>query len=187
MKTLYILAGANGSGKSTIAKELLPAENISYVNADDIARELCPEDMQKMRIRAGKEVYFRIAELVQSGKSFALESTLSGIGHLKTIALAKQNGYKVVIVYTFVDAPSDCLARIQSRVQNGGHPVPDEDVIRRFYRSKYNFWNKYAPLADYWVLYYNGGMEISLTAAKKGNDEVEIISENLYTIFKRDL
>lgn len=50
MKTLYILAGANGSGKSTIAKELLPAENISYVNADDIARELCPEDMQKVRI-----------------------------------------------------------------------------------------------------------------------------------------
>lgn len=56
------MAGANGSGKSTIAKELLPAENISYVNADDIARELCPEDMQKVRIQAGKEVHFRIAE-----------------------------------------------------------------------------------------------------------------------------
>ncbi len=62
MKTLYILAGSNGSGKSTIAKELLPAENISYVNADDIARELCPEDMQKVRIQAGKEVHLRIAE-----------------------------------------------------------------------------------------------------------------------------
>lgn len=92
-----------------------------------------------------------------------------------------------MIVYTFVDSPSDCLARIQSRVQNGGHPVPDEDVIRRFYRSKYNFWNKYAPLANHWVLYDNGGTEISLTAAKKGNDEVEIVSENLYTTFKRDL
>ena len=92
-----------------------------------------------------------------------------------------------MIVYTFVDSPSDCLARIQSRVQNGGHPVPDEDVLRRFYRSKYNFWNKYAPLVDHWVLYYNGGTEISLTAAKKGNDEVEIVSGNLYTIFKRDL
>lgn len=54
-----------------------------------------------------------------------------------------------MIVYTFVDSPSDCLARIQSRVQNGGHPVPDEDVMRRFYRSKYNFWNKYAPLVDH--------------------------------------
>ncbi len=92
-----------------------------------------------------------------------------------------------MIVYSFVDSPSDCLARIQSRVQNGGHPVSDEDVIRRFYRSKYNFWNKYAPLANHWVLYYNGGTEISLIAAKKGNDEVEIVSGNLYTIFKRDL
>ena len=92
-----------------------------------------------------------------------------------------------MIVYTFVDSPADCLARIQSRVQNGGHPVPDEDVIQRFYRSKYNFLNKYAPLADHWVLYYNGGTEISLIVAKKGNDEVEIVLGNLYTTFKRDL
>lgn len=132
-------------------------------------------------------MHFRIAELVRSGKSFALESTLSGVGHLKTMSLAKQNGYKVVIVYTFVDTVKTCLERIKARFCNGGHPVPDEDVIRRFYRSKYNFWNKYAPLADHWVLYYNGGTEISLTSAKKGNDEVEIVSENLHTIFKRDL
>lgn len=50
MKTLFILAGANGSGKSTIAGELLPEENLVYVNADDIAHELCPDDMQSVRI-----------------------------------------------------------------------------------------------------------------------------------------
>lgn len=186
MKTLYILAGANGSGKSTIAKELLPAENISYVNADDIAQELCPEDMQKVRIQAGKEVHFRIAELVRSGKSFALESTLSGVGHLKTIALAKQNGYKVVIVYTFVDAVETCLERIKARVRNGGHPVPEEDVKRRFLRSRENFWHKYRWESDQWMIYFNGGNDITLVAQQQGA-EVEIISENLYTIFKRDL
>lgn len=187
MKTLYILAGANGSGKSTIARELLPAENIPYVNADDIAREFCPADMQSVRIQAGKEARIRINKLIESGSSFAVESTLSGIGHIKTIEQAHANGYKVIIIYTFVDSALDCIARIQSRVRNGGHPVPDEDVIRRFGRSKTNFWNKYRPLADHWVLYYNGGTETVLVAEKDKAGEVEIVSENLYTVFKRDL
>ncbi len=89
--------------------------------------------------------------------------------------------------HTFVDSALDCIARIQSRVRNGGHPVPDEDVVRRFGRSKTNFWNKYRPLADHWVLYYNGGNETILVAEKDKAGEVEIVSENLYTIFKRDL
>lgn len=92
-----------------------------------------------------------------------------------------------MIVYIFVDTVGTCLERLKARVCNGGHPVPDKDVIRCFYRSKYNFWNKYAPLVDHWVLYDNGGTEISLIVAKKGNDKVEIVSENLYTTFKRDL
>lgn len=43
-KDLYILAGANGSGKSTISKVLLPGEGIVYINPDDIAREINPDD-----------------------------------------------------------------------------------------------------------------------------------------------
>lgn len=186
MKTLYILAGANGSGKSTIARELSPAENISYVNADDIARELCPDDMQKVRIQAGREVYVRIDDLIKKGLSFALESTLSGVGHLKTIQQAKQNGYRVVIIYTFVDAVETCLERIKARVRNGGHPVPEEDVRRRFMRSRENFWHRYTPVSDQWMIYFNGGNDITLVAQQQGA-EVEIISENLYTIFKRNL
>lgn len=76
MKTLYIIAGANGSGKSTISKELLPEENIVYINADDIAKQLCPNDMQSVRIKAGKEVYARIDKMFTQGQSFALETTL---------------------------------------------------------------------------------------------------------------
>ena len=40
---IYIIAGANGSGKSTISKVFLPAEGVVYVNPDDIAKELCPQ------------------------------------------------------------------------------------------------------------------------------------------------
>ena len=187
MKTLYILAGANGSGKSTIAKELLPEENIVYVNADDIALQLCPENMQSVRIKAGKEFHSRISKLFNEQKSFAMESTLSGIGHIKTIETAHKLGYKVIIIYTFVDDPDACIVRIQTRVKNGGHPVPDEDVIRRYSRSKQHFWNKYKNLADHWVLYYNGGDDIISVAEQDKGKDIAIFAETLYNLFKRDL
>lgn len=187
MKSLYILAGANGSGKSTISKELLPEENIVYVNADDIARELCPENMQSMRIKAGKQFHARIEQLFKENKSFAMESTLAGVGHIKTIETAHKLGYKVVIIYTFVDTPASCIARIQARVKNGGHPVPEEDIIRRFGRSKKHFWNTYKDLADNWILYYNGGDEIICVSEQDKGKDLVIFNEKLYNLFKRNL
>ena len=53
---LYIIAGANGCGKSTLASELLPDKNIEFLNADDIAREICPDSIESVKIRAGKMV-----------------------------------------------------------------------------------------------------------------------------------
>ena len=55
-KFLQIIAGANGSDKSTLASELLPSENLEILNADDVAKEICPKNMEKVRIKAGKIV-----------------------------------------------------------------------------------------------------------------------------------
>ena len=129
MKRLYILAGANGSGKSTISKVLLPSEGIVYVNPDDIA-----------------------------------------------VA-----GYETVIAYVFVDSPEVCIARIAARVKNGGHYVPDEDVRRRYQRSKENFIHLYAPLVDHWMLYYNGGTDGILVA--HGNGEINVVLKERYEAF----
>ncbi len=49
-KVLYIIVGANGSGKSTLASELLTAENLEFLNADDIAKEICPEKIESVKI-----------------------------------------------------------------------------------------------------------------------------------------
>ena len=109
---LYILAGANGSGKSTISKVLLPAEGIVYINPDDIARELNPENPVAARIQAGKETLGRIDALLARGESFAIESTLSGLGYLSVIKRARESGYEILICYTFVDSPEACIERI---------------------------------------------------------------------------
>ena len=54
-------------------------------------------------------------------------------------------------------------------------------------RSKHNFWNLYKDLTDHWVLYYNGGDDIVLVAKQDKGQQVEILAENLYTVFKRNL
>lgn len=185
-KILYIIAGANGSGKSTLASELLPSENLDFLNADDVAKEICPENIESVKIKAGKIVLSRLEKLLNTEKSFAIETTLSGKNHIKTIERAKKIGYQVVLIYSYLDSPILCENRIKIRVLNGGHNIPKEDIIRRFYRSKKNFWNIYKNLVDEWNLFYNGNSEYILVA-QYSNNEVEIFNENLYNEFIKDL
>lgn len=74
---------------------------------------------------------------------------------------------------------------IKVRVLNGGHDIPHDDIVRRFYRSKENFWNIYKDLVDEWNLFYNGTFEYILVA-QYANNELEVFSENLYNDFIKD-
>lgn len=185
MRRLFILAGANGSGKSTIARALLPSEGIAYVNPDDIARELNPRDLTSARVSAGREALHRIDDLLTRGESFAIESTLSGLAYVKKLEQARQMGYETVLAYVYVDSADVCIARIAARVKCGGHPVPDVDVRRRYARSKRNFLDVYAPMADHWMLYYNGGSDLTLVA--HGNGKVTVLSHERFAAFKEEL
>ena len=91
---VYIIAEANGSGKSTLASELLPNKNLEILNTDDIAREICPENIESVKIKAGKIVLEKLDKLLNNRKSFAIETTLAGKNHIKTINKAKELGYK---------------------------------------------------------------------------------------------
>jgi len=181
---LYILAGANGSGKSTISKVFLPAEGVVYINPDDIAKGICEERPESASIAAGRETLRRIDELMKKGASFALESTLSGVAYVKTLHLAKELGYDTSIIYTFVDSPEICIARIKARVRKGGHFVPDADVRRRYARSKKNFWKLYAPIVDYWTLLYNGDSQVVMVARKDNGNGTAVFSDTLLKLFK---
>lgn len=181
-KILFILAGANGSGKSTLASELLPEEKLEFLNADDIAKQLCPNNIEKIRITAGRELLKKLELLFGQNESFAIETTLAGNNHIKTIQKAKELNYRIVLIYSFVENPEICINRIKVRVLNGGHDIPEADVIRRFYRSKNNFWNKYKDLVDEWNLFYNGLSDYILVA-KSSFQDLEILNEALYNEF----
>ena len=68
----------------------------------------------------------------------------------------------------------------------GGHHVPTEDIVRRFYRSKHNFWHIYKNQADQWHLFYNSGEQFQEVASGKGN-QFMVTNETFFELFMQDI
>lgn len=185
-KELIIIAGPNGSGKTTFANDFLVSYKAKFLNADDIAKELSPDNFDKVRITAGKIFLKNLRNLINQNRSFVIESTLAGNYLLPVINHVKLKGYNVVIIYIFLENEDVAIKRIEERVLKGGHSVPKEDVIRRFGRSKSNFWNIYKNITDSWYLFYNSKYTFEEVAFGKQIDYV-IINDNNFEIFISDI
>ncbi len=183
VKELYIIAGANGSGKSTLAEIILKEKQLEFLNADEIAREISPNAIDKVPITAGKEYIKRLNKYFEDNKSFAVESTLSGKNIISIINRAKKQKYKIVLVYIFLNSCTVCIARVNKRVKNGGHNVKAEDIVRRYYRSVANFEDVYKNMVDEWMLFYNGFEYDPILVAYKDSESCDIIKEDLQNKF----
>ena len=182
-KVLYIIAGANGSGKSTLAEILLKEKSLEFLNADEIAKEISPNAINNVPITAGKEYFKRLNKFFDESKSFAVESTLSGNNIVRIVEKAKKLGYKIILVYSFLQNCSVCIERVEKRVKNGGHNVPREDIVRRYYKSVVKFWNTYRLIADKWSLFFNGYDYKPLIVAFGSKDKYDIIDKEMNTKF----
>jgi predicted ABC-type ATPase len=154
-----VIAGPNGSGKTTFAREYLPRETdvIHFVNADLIAGGLSPLRPELAARQAGRLLLLELSRLAKSRKNFSFESTLSGRTYLHLLRNWKATGYTIRVVFLSLSSPQLALQRIAARVEQGGHDVPRSDVMRRFHRSWQNFHTLYRSLADTWSVYDNSG------------------------------
>lgn len=177
-----IVSGPNGAGKTTFAKEYCAEHELKYISADLIAESLNPDDLQEVAIEAGRQYFKEVYQCIEKNESFVVESTLSGISFQKVIDSLKNQGYSISIVFVFLQTPESCIERIKERVRRQGHFVPDEDVIRRFYRSIRNFWKVYKNLADRWYLICNSTNKF-VEVAFGGKKDYSVSDERVFGNF----
>jgi predicted ABC-type ATPase len=160
-KKIAIIAGPNGAGKTTFAREFLPKEAgcPDFINVDLIAAGLSPFDPDRASLRAGRVVLQEIRRRVRAGESFAFETTLSGRHYARLIPLWRNVGYHVKLIFLSLPAVDLAIARVSSRVAQGGHNVPEDVVRRRFDAGLRNFREIYRKLVNSWILYDNSGQE----------------------------
>ena len=157
MKTLYIIAGCNGAGKSTAAKTLLPSiwQCKEFVNADEIARGLSPFNPESMSIQAGKLMLKRVGELLEGEESFSIETTLSTRSYVSLVKKAHEKGFRVSLLFLWLNSPEMARLRVNQRVSEGGHNIDDEVIRRRYSKGLSNLFTLILPIADEWVIYDN--------------------------------
>ena len=151
---LFLLGGANGAGKSTVAEMLLPDE-MTFLNADEVAKTLPGHPSSATEIEAGRIVLSRLDELRTCGESFAYESTLSGRSLVNRLKQLKAADYRIRLIYVWSPSADLNVARVADRVRRGGHNVPEEAIRRRFRASWRNLLDLYMPLANEWKIYRN--------------------------------
>jgi predicted ABC-type ATPase len=159
VKKIIVIAGPNGAGKTTFAEEFLLGEANcpDFINADLIARGLSPFAPETAVIQAARIMLAQMSRKVARGESFAFETTLAGRNYIRHIRHWQNAGYYVKLVFLSLPTAEVAVARVRSRVAQGGHNVPEGIIRRRFDAGLKNFRQIYSPLVDGWMLYENSG------------------------------
>jgi predicted ABC-type ATPase len=185
MANLYIIAGCNGAGKTTASFTVLPEvlNCKEFVNADEIARGLSPFQPETVAIQAGRLMLKRIDDLMYEKADFAFETTLASRTYVNTIRRAKELGYTVTLLYIWLPSPEMAKKRVKQRVLKGGHNVPEQIIINRYYNGIKNLFELYISEVDEWAFFNSSESNYKLIAFyKKG--EHNIIDEKLFQEIK---
>jgi predicted ABC-type ATPase len=100
-----------------------------------------------------------IASCAKLRANFAFETTLSGVGYLRSIEQCRAAGYHVSLLFLSLPDAETAIARVALRVEQGGHFVPEPVIRRRFARGLRNCNILYKQAVDDWALYDNTGPE----------------------------
>ncbi|MDE1997718.1 MAG: zeta toxin family protein [Burkholderiales bacterium] len=137
---LFVLAGTNGAGKSSIGGATIRARGGHYFNPDEAAARIRAEQPHLSPTQANSAAWHEGKRLLQraivEGLDYNFETTLGGRSFAKLLKDAAEAGFEVRIWYVGLASPELHLARIKARVQHGGHDIPEADVRRRFDQSR---------------------------------------------------
>jgi predicted ABC-type ATPase len=137
---LYVLAGVNGAGKSSIGGALLERSGLTWFNPDAFAREfkaVTGRNQEAANAHAWQEGIRRLDDAIAKNLNYAFETTLGG----KTVAakiLEATKSHDVLIWFCGLSSPELHIARVKARVAAGGHSIPEEKIRERYPLAQVN-------------------------------------------------
>lgn len=174
-----ILAGPNGAGKTTCANLLVPA-GVVFLNADEIALGMNAEPGPKRDLAASRILLGRMGRLEAAGRSFAIGANLANRALPIRIRRMSGRGYRVSLVFVWLQSVDLAIDRVMERVRRGGHSVPAETIRRRYRAGISNFLHLYRPIVDTWLFYDNSshaGPTLVATGGRNGSEDVHLESQ----------
>ena len=139
---LYVVAGVNGAGKSSIGGAAIRAAGGHYYNPDEAARALTAANPGLSQTDANAAAWQQGRKLLERAIDqqlhFAFETTLGGNTMPRLIARAASRGIEVDVFYVGLTGAEAHIERVRQRVRAGGHDIPDSDIRRRYRHSMLN-------------------------------------------------
>ena len=155
---MCIVAGPNGSGKTTTTEQLLKNEwgaDSLYINPDNIAKDIFGDwNSTEAVLKAAQKATEQRYECLKNGTDFVFETVFSSAEKMDFIQKAKDAGFFIRIFYVCTESPLININRIAQRYINGGHEVPISKTISRYYSSLKNI-SRAIKIADRVYLYDN--------------------------------
>ena len=161
---LLCFAGPNGSGKSTITKFFEIAGE--YTNADDVVSSTGMENEE-----AAKFVDKKRYDSIEANSDLTFETVLSSEYKMDILRKSKAEGYFIKCVFVLTADPELNVARVKSRVMQGGHDVDREKVKTRFYKSLANI-KELMSLCD--ILHVYDNTDTPYRIIRKHKDSITI-------------
>lgn len=175
---MYVFAGNNGSGKSTIRNLLIDKLGLEInIDPDAIARRIDPNAPEKKQFSAGKEAVKLVYNCIAEKKSFSIETSLAGKNAIRQMQKAIKNGFEITMFYIGLKDVNQNVKRIALRVKNGGHHIPTVDVLRRSKTSMNNLLEN-IQLIDNLIVIDNSTSK-GITVIESSNNTITFQSENI--------
>jgi len=139
---IWVLAGTNGAGKSSIAGAMLRESGGDYFNPDEVARALRERDPALSAGQSNAAAWTlgvrQLDRAIRAGEDYFFETTLGGNTVPARLRQALEAGHEVRVWYVALASPELHIARVAARVKSGGHDIPEESIRRRYDDSRRN-------------------------------------------------
>lgn len=152
---VYVLAGTNGAGKSSIAGAMLLRQRVEYFDPDEAARRILAANPGISQTRANGAAWHEGKRLLERAIAerldFVFETTLGGRTITGLLERAASLGIEVRLWYVGLSSPEHHIARVRARVAKGGHDIPESRIRERYHASRLNLIRLLPSLSELWV------------------------------------